>query len=83
VKGRDGPVRLQPRSPEVRHYILIFGRYTKDAVYVPPLPIILPEYGKRTQSAEDTVTPTIRTNVWTDLVGLYRRVLCKTITMPS
>ena len=73
--GRDGPGPLQPRSPEVRHCILILWEVQKGCCLVPQLPIILLEFGKRIQSVAPTVTPTILTNVWFDLVGLYRRVL--------
>jgi hypothetical protein len=63
------------RSPDITPLDFFFRGYIKDAVYVPPLAITLPELAGRIRHAVATVTLDLLNNVWTEIA--YRYDICR------
>jgi hypothetical protein len=64
-----------PRSPDLTPCDRFLWGYVKDKVYVPPLPIDLPELRQRIVAAVDTIDVDMLQCVWQELE--YRIDVCR------
>jgi hypothetical protein len=67
--GRAGPEdmvfsRWPPRSPDLTPCDFFLWGYLKDRVYLPPLPVNLPELRRRIVAAVQSITPDMLDGVW-------------------
>ena len=64
-----------PRSPDATPSDFFLWGYVKDQVYVPPLPVCIPELKVRVRTAIETITADILQTVWNELD--YRVDVCR------
>ena len=68
---------LPPRSPDATPCYFFLWGYVKDQVYVPPLPVSIPELKVRIRTANETITADMLQTVWNELD--YRVDVCRII----
>jgi len=66
---------LPSPSPDATPCDFFLWGYVKDQVYVPPLPVIIPELKVRIRTAIETITAGMLQIVWNDLD--YRVDVCR------
>jgi len=63
-----------PRSPDATSFDFFLWGYVKDHVYVPPLPVSIPELNVRIRTAIEIITADMLHTVWNELD--YRVDVC-------
>jgi hypothetical protein len=63
------------RSPDATPCDFFLGGYVKDQVYVPPLPVSIPELKVRIRTAIEPITADMLQTVWNELD--YRVYVCR------
>jgi len=66
---------MPSRSPDATPCDFFLWGYVKDQVYVPPLPVSIPELKVRTRTATETITADMLQTVWNGLD--YRVDVCR------